>query len=173
MAILKIAKMGNEILKQVAEPVVDIAAENIAALAKDMKETLEDIGGNGLAAPQVHVSKRVVVYRITENQIPAGAQMRPLDWRVLVNPVVEHVQQVNLRVDQLAAIHSDFQRKLRHVAEITGDENIQVVNFRIGLADPHGTRAVPQQFCAGAAEQKTRSGTVTACSHDAQIMLLA
>lgn len=89
MAILKIAKMGNEILKQVAEPVVDIAAENIAALAKDMKETLEDIGGNGLAAPQVHVSKRVVVYRITENQIPAGAQMRPLDWRVLVNPVVE------------------------------------------------------------------------------------
>ena len=84
MAILKIAKMGNKILKQVAEPVVDIAAENIAALAKDMKETLEDIGGNGLAAPQVHVSKRVVVYRITENQIPAGAQMRPLDWRVLV-----------------------------------------------------------------------------------------
>ena len=84
MAILKIAKMGNEILKQVAEPVVDIAA-----LAKDMKETLEDIGGNGLAAPQVHVSKRVVVYRITENQIPAGPQMRPLDWRVLVNPVVE------------------------------------------------------------------------------------
>ncbi len=64
MAILKIARMGDEVLKRVAEPVEDPAASEIAKLADDMRETLEDIGGNGLAAPQVHVSKRMVVYRV-------------------------------------------------------------------------------------------------------------
>ncbi len=58
MAILKIARMGNEVLKRMAEPVEGPAAPEIAKLADDMRETLEDIGGNGLAAPQVHVSKR-------------------------------------------------------------------------------------------------------------------
>ena len=89
MAILKIAKMGNEILKQVAEVVADPMAEDIATLARDMKETLEDIGANGLAAPQVHVSKRVIVYRITDSQIPPGSPMKSVDWRVLINPVIK------------------------------------------------------------------------------------
>lgn len=89
MSILKIAKMGNPVLKQLAEPVLDPVTENIAALAQDMKDTLEDIGANGLAAPQVHVAKRVVVYRITEKQIPAASDMQPIDWQVLINPVIE------------------------------------------------------------------------------------
>lgn len=89
MAILKIAKMGNDILKQIADVVIDPVAEDIAALARDMKDTLEDIGANGLAAPQVHVSKRVIVYRITESQIPPGSRLKPVDWRVLINPVIE------------------------------------------------------------------------------------
>ena len=88
MAILKIALMGDEVLKRVAEPVEDPAAPEIAKLADDMRETLEDIGGNGLAAPQVHVSKRMVVYRVAERQIPPGSTMKPIPWRVLVNPVL-------------------------------------------------------------------------------------
>ena len=88
MAILKIALMGNDVLRKVAEPVDDPADPEIARLAADMRDTLDDIGANGLAAPQVHVSKRVVVYRITAHQIPPGAQMGPLDWRVLINPVI-------------------------------------------------------------------------------------
>lgn len=93
MAILKIAKMGNGILKQVAKAVVDPVAEGIPRLVEDMKETLVDVGANGLAAPQVHVSKRVVVYRITEGQIPPGSRMKPLDWRILINPVVTPLTQ--------------------------------------------------------------------------------
>lgn len=88
MAILKIARMGNEILKRVAEPVADPTAPEIAKLAEDMKETLVDIGGNGLAAPQVHVSRRLFVYRVAERQIPPDANMKPIPWRVLVNPVL-------------------------------------------------------------------------------------
>lgn len=88
MAILKIALMGNPILKKVAEPVADPTAPDIKKLADDMRETLENIGANGLAAPQVHVSKRVVVYRVAPHQIPAGSTMKPIPWRVLVNPVL-------------------------------------------------------------------------------------
>jgi hypothetical protein len=76
MAILKIARMGNEILKRVAEPIDDPTEPAIARLAEDMRETLEDIGANGLAAPQVHVSKRLFVYRIAARQIPPGRSSR-------------------------------------------------------------------------------------------------
>jgi len=89
MALLKIARMGNPVLKKVAEPVADARDPEIAKLAADMIETLDDIGGNGLAAPQVHVSKRVVVYRIAPHQIPPGAHFKPLPWTVLINPVIE------------------------------------------------------------------------------------
>ena len=88
MAILKIALMGNPTLKKIAEPVADPRAPEIARLAVDMRETLEDIKANGLAAPQVHVSKRVVVYRVAPHQIPPGSTMQPIPWRVLVNPVL-------------------------------------------------------------------------------------
>ena len=89
MALLKIARMGNPVLKKIAEPVADPTDPQIAKLAADMKDTLEDIGGNGLAAPQVYVGKRVVVNRIAAHQIPAGGDFKPLPWTVLVNPVIE------------------------------------------------------------------------------------
>ena len=64
MAILKIARMGHPVLKAEAEPVVDPKAQEIQQLVRDMMETLEDEGGIGLAAPQVHVSKRVVIFYV-------------------------------------------------------------------------------------------------------------
>ena len=51
VAILKIARMGNSVLLRPAEPVEDPTAPEIAGLASDMQETLEDIGAGGLAAP--------------------------------------------------------------------------------------------------------------------------
>jgi peptide deformylase len=93
MAILKIARMGNPVLAGIAERVPDPTDPQIARLANDMIETLDDIGANGLAAPQVHVSKRVVVYRIAAHQIPQGAKLKPLPWTVLVNPVIEPLTQ--------------------------------------------------------------------------------
>lgn len=88
MAILKIAQMGNEILGRKAEPIEDPTAPEITRLAEDMKETLINIGANGLAGPQVHEAKRIVVYRVTEHQIPPASNMKPIDWQVLINPVV-------------------------------------------------------------------------------------
>jgi len=88
MAVLRIAKMGNPILQQVAAPVEDPTAPEIRRLAADMQETLEDIGASGLAANQVFVPKRVVVYRIIAARIPAGSGLEPRPWTVMVNPVI-------------------------------------------------------------------------------------
>lgn len=88
MAILTIAKMGHPVLRRVAAKVDDPTDPEIARLAADMRETLEEIGASGVAAPQVFVEKRVVVYRISAARIPAGSDLRPVDWTVMVNPEI-------------------------------------------------------------------------------------
>lgn len=88
MAVLRIAKMGNPVLMQKAAPVADPTAPEIKRLAADMQETLEDIGASGLAANQVFVAKRVVVYRIIAARIPEGSGLEPRPWTVMVNPVI-------------------------------------------------------------------------------------
>ena len=75
MTIRKIVLMGNESLKGIAEPIADPTAPDVAALAQDMRETLKSIDANGLAAPQVEVPKRLVVYRVPAERIPKGAKM--------------------------------------------------------------------------------------------------
>ncbi len=89
MAVLRIAKMGNPVLSQVAAPVADPTAPGIKELAADMRDTIEDVGASGLAAPQVFESKRVVVYRIIASRIPEGSGLEPRPWTVMVNPVIK------------------------------------------------------------------------------------
>jgi peptide deformylase len=62
MALLKIAKMGHPILAARAQSVADPRAPQIRALVRNMIETMEDAEGTGLAAPQVHVPLRLLVY---------------------------------------------------------------------------------------------------------------
>lgn len=88
MAVLRIARMGNPVLSQIAAPVADPSAPEIRQLAADMQETLEDIGASGLAAPQVFVSRRVVVYRVIASRIPEGSGLEPRPWTVMINPVI-------------------------------------------------------------------------------------
>ena len=93
MAILKIARMGHPILREVAVPVADPTAADTAALVRDMVETLDDVGGIGLAAPQVHVSKRVVIFfipdhRAEEDAAPGDAD-GPQPLTIMINPSIE------------------------------------------------------------------------------------
>ncbi|MEW5729121.1 MAG: peptide deformylase [Pseudomonadota bacterium] len=85
MAILKIARMGHPVLRRPADPVADPAAPEIQRLIDDMIETMIDAGGAGLAAPQVHVPLRLVIFHAPAAR--AGGEAVPLT--VLVNPVVE------------------------------------------------------------------------------------
>jgi peptide deformylase len=93
MAILKIARMGHPILKRIADPVTDPTAPEIHKLINDMVDTLADIGGAGLAAPQVHVPLRVVIFHVPgarlaaedhiDGQPPAGVPLT-----ALINPEI-------------------------------------------------------------------------------------
>jgi peptide deformylase len=89
MSILKIARMGHPVLRQVAAPVADPTSDAVKRLVDDMFETLEDIGGAGLAAPQVHVPWRVVMFKVGADRVSHRDGDMPQDLTVLVNPVVE------------------------------------------------------------------------------------
>jgi peptide deformylase len=84
MAILKIARMGHPVLKRRASEVPHPTAPSIQRLVADMMETMADANGAGLAAPQVHVLLRVVVFHV-----PAGRSGEVVPLTVLINPVVE------------------------------------------------------------------------------------
>lgn len=97
MAILKIARMGHPVLARLAEPVADPTAPAVKALVSDMIETMIDANGAGLAAPQVHVTWRIVVFQAPPERTPVEAdgeerfdQTAPLT--VLVNPVIERLE---------------------------------------------------------------------------------
>ncbi|MBL8696732.1 MAG: peptide deformylase [Alphaproteobacteria bacterium] len=89
MAILKIARMGHPVLRRRAEEVPDPTSPAIHALVADMIETMHDANGAGLAAPQVHVSQRVVVFHVPAHRAQADSLPRPEGLVVLINPVIE------------------------------------------------------------------------------------
>jgi peptide deformylase len=96
MAILKIARMGHPVLSTIAAPVTDPTAPEIKRLVADMIETMEDAHGAGLAAPQVHVPLRVVVFQAPgERNTGALHEDESFDetapLTVLINPVIEIV----------------------------------------------------------------------------------
>lgn len=94
MAILKIARMGHPILARTADPVADPRSPTLQALVRDMIETMIDANGAGLAAPQVHVPWRVVVFQApAERSGPDGGEAERFDrtapLTVLINPEIE------------------------------------------------------------------------------------
>lgn len=96
MAILKIARMGHPLLAGTAGPVADPTTPEIKRLVSDMVETMQDADGAGLAAPQVHVPLRVVVFQAPEGREEgklSDAEMfdHTAPLTVLINPVVEVV----------------------------------------------------------------------------------
>ncbi|MDD9878504.1 MAG: peptide deformylase [Magnetovibrio sp.] len=86
MAILKIARMGHPALMGIAEPIADPTQPAVHRLVSDMVETMLDAPGIGLAAPQVHVPARVVVYRVPADRDDGDAGV-PLT--ALINPEIE------------------------------------------------------------------------------------
>ncbi|MDA8028308.1 MAG: peptide deformylase [Nitrospiraceae bacterium] len=91
MALLKIAKMGNPILRKISEPVSkkEIESVDFQRFLDDMIETMRDEDGLGLAAPQVHVSKQVVVIESLDDDRAPEAPPFPL--LVLINPVFKYL----------------------------------------------------------------------------------
>ncbi len=79
MALRTIELYGSEVLRRPAQPVEQID-DDVRALIRDMFETMYDAKGIGLAAPQVGVSRRVVVLDVEEESgrvEPRGAGKPP------------------------------------------------------------------------------------------------
>lgn len=86
MAILKLARMGHPVLLARAAPVADPSSPDIARLLADMVETLEDAGGVGLAAPQVHVPLRLFIYKVPERRSTGNELDAPRGLSAVINP---------------------------------------------------------------------------------------
>ena len=62
MAIRKIRKIGDPVLRETSSNVEDID-KSVLGLVSDMLDTLENEGGVGLAAPQIGITKRIIIVR--------------------------------------------------------------------------------------------------------------
>src|SRR5271167_1364182 len=91
MALLKIARIGHPVLRSASAPVEDATAPWVRRLVGDMIETMEDAGGTGIAAPQVHEPHRIVVFRVPDERVTEMPGDVAQDLTVLINPVVELV----------------------------------------------------------------------------------
>ncbi len=85
MAIRPVLKMGHPLLRQVAAPVAGFDRQ-LQELLADMDDTMRALSGAGIAAPQIGVSLRVVIFELREN--PRYPHVAPVPYTVLVNPVL-------------------------------------------------------------------------------------
>lgn len=83
MTIRRVLKMGEPLLGQVAAPVQRFDAE-LEALVRDMDDTMRSLNGAGIAAPQIGIGLRVVIFEVADN--PRYPHVSPVPYTVLVNP---------------------------------------------------------------------------------------
>ena len=86
MAIREVLKMGHPLLREVAAPVTQFGTDALQGLIVDMDDTMRSLSGAGIAAPQIGVGLRVVIFEVTSN--PRYPHVQPVPYTVLVNPVL-------------------------------------------------------------------------------------
>jgi peptide deformylase len=86
MAIQQVLKMGDPRLLEVSAPVKKFNTPELHALLTDMQDTMRSLSGAGLAAPQIGVNLRVVIFGVAENPRYPDAETVP--FTVLINPVL-------------------------------------------------------------------------------------
>ncbi|HEY7515114.1 MAG TPA: peptide deformylase [Vicinamibacteria bacterium] len=87
MAILKVARIGHPVVRQPAREVSldELRSPALQRLIDDMRQTMYEYEGVGLAAPQIHEGLRLAVL-----EVPASDERTPsgIPFTVLVNPAV-------------------------------------------------------------------------------------
>lgn len=112
MGELSITKYGNDVLRKVAEPVEEINDE-IRQIVADMLEAMYKFEGVGIAAPQIGISKRIIIVD-TE---PSNPSSKPI---VLINPeIVERYGEMNMEEGCLSVpeVRGDVKRAEKVVVE--------------------------------------------------------
>ena len=84
MAVREVLRMGHPVLREKAKEVANVGSAELRQLVADMKETMAAKDGAGLAAPQIGVSQRVVIFGVQKN--PRYPDAEEVPFTVLVNP---------------------------------------------------------------------------------------
>jgi len=117
---------GSAVLREEAQPVELTDKEGVAALVTDLRDTLKASDGVGLAAPQIGVSKRVVIVDGTDmvEMYPELKDFR----RALVNPRIieesEATSTFNEGCLSIPGIYCDVERPSEITVEYY-DENLE------------------------------------------------
>ena len=80
----EVLRMGDPRLLRVAQPVTEFGTAQLSALLQDMRDTMAHLDGAGLAAPQIGVDLRVVIFGCQSN--PRYPDAPPVPETVLINP---------------------------------------------------------------------------------------
>lgn len=86
MAVKPVLRMGDPRLLRVSRPVTRFNTPELQALLTDMHDTMQALDGAGLAAPQIGVDLRVVIFGVASN--PRYPDAEPVPQTVLINPVL-------------------------------------------------------------------------------------
>ncbi|MDH3632645.1 MAG: peptide deformylase [Gammaproteobacteria bacterium] len=92
MAIRTILKMGDPQLLEISAEVDPIDTATLEPLLQDMWETMDEANGAGLAAPQIGVMQRVVIFGCQAN--PRYPDAPPVPQTVLINPLITPLNEV-------------------------------------------------------------------------------
>lgn len=87
MAVRTILKMGDPRLLEVSKPVQAFDTPELHALIEDLFDTMAAQTGAGLAAPQIGVLQRVVVFGVEKNERYPDVEEVPTT--ILINPVIQ------------------------------------------------------------------------------------
>jgi len=94
MAIREVLKMGDPRLLEVAQPVARYGTPELENLLSDMQDTMRNLNGAGLAAPQIGVGVRVVIFGFEENPRYPDADAVP--YTVLINPTLTPIGEIQI-----------------------------------------------------------------------------
>ena len=86
MAVREVLRMGHPVLRERSKPVERFGTPELLELVADMKDTMAAKNGAGLAAPQIGVGQRVVIFGVTKN--PRYPDAEEVPFTVLVNPKI-------------------------------------------------------------------------------------
>lgn len=89
MTVRAVLRMGDPLLLQKAAPVEAFDTPELHALIQDMQDTMTHMEGAGIAAPQIGVSLRVVIFGVGSNPRYPDAEQVP--YTVLINPALNPV----------------------------------------------------------------------------------
>ena len=87
MAVRRVLRMGHPLLLEKSSPITTFDTPELEQLITDMFDTMEKEDGAGIAAPQIGVLKRVVIFGVEEDN-PRYPGRGEVPTTVLINPVI-------------------------------------------------------------------------------------